>query len=255
MTYICTICKYKHKGDNPPENCPECFATKDKFVLEEENEAPPKRYKCIVCGYIHIGPEPPEICPVCKQGKDKFILLEEDNLLMQATDLKGAVENANESSKKAAIEKMSYGLYIITSIKENGSKMNGQCANTVFQLTSNPPQLAICINKNNLTHEYLNESKTFAISILGKNNIDMAKHFGYNSGKNIDKFKDIQYTLGKNSCPILKDSVAFLECTIEDKSVDVGTHTLFIANIDRGSLTVDKSDAESLTYKYYLENK
>ena len=253
MTYTCKICKYKHQGDTPPENCPECFAAKDKFQAETPN----KRFKCTVCGYIHIGPKPPDICPVCKQEKDKFILLEEDNILNQATDFKGAIENADDSSKKAAVEKMSYGLYIITSIKENGQQINGQCANTAFQLTTNPPQIAICINKNNFTHEFITQSKVFAISILGKNNIDMAKHFGYNSGRNMDKFKNVTYTQGKNLCPIIKDSVGFLECFIENESkiIDVGTHTLFIANVNRGSLILDDSNAEALTYKYYLENK
>jgi len=62
-----------------------------------------------------------------------------------------------------AFHKLSYGLYIVTSKK--GDKLNGQIANTVFQVTSEPPTVAVSINKNNLTWEFIKESKSFAVSV------------------------------------------------------------------------------------------
>ncbi|MBL7209589.1 MAG: flavin reductase, partial [Dehalococcoidia bacterium] len=63
-----------------------------------------------------------------------------------------------------AMHKIGYGLYVVTSKK--GDRLNGQIANTVFQITSEPPTVAVSINKNNLTWEFINESRVFAVSVL-----------------------------------------------------------------------------------------
>ncbi|MBA4421607.1 MAG: High molecular weight rubredoxin, partial [Syntrophus sp. (in: bacteria)] len=65
---------------------------------------------------------------------------------------------------KGAFYKLSYGLYVITSGEEG--KFNGQIANTVFQVTSEPPTVAVSINKQNYTHEFIRSSRRFAVSIL-----------------------------------------------------------------------------------------
>jgi len=31
-TWICTVCGYRHEGEEPPEVCPDCGASKEKFV-------------------------------------------------------------------------------------------------------------------------------------------------------------------------------------------------------------------------------
>jgi flavin reductase (DIM6/NTAB) family NADH-FMN oxidoreductase RutF len=64
------------------------------------------------------------------------------------------------------LHKVSYGLYVVSS--KMGEKVNGQIANTVFQVTSEPPTIAVSINKENLTHEFIEKSKVFTISILSK---------------------------------------------------------------------------------------
>ena len=64
------------------------------------------------------------------------------------------------------LHKISYGLYIVSSKK--GDKLNGQIANTVFQITSEPPTIAVSINKGNLTHDYIAQSGVFTVSILSE---------------------------------------------------------------------------------------
>ena len=63
-----------------------------------------------------------------------------------------------------ALHKLSYGLYVVTSRK--GDRLNGQIANTVFQITPEPPTIVVSINKNNLTWEFIRESRVFAVSVL-----------------------------------------------------------------------------------------
>ena len=142
-----------------------------------------------------------------------------------------------------AVQKMCYGVYIISSKKDD--KINGQIANTAFQITSEPATVAISINKQNLTHEYIEASKVFTISILSKEApMTLIGNFGFKSGRDIDKFKDIQYRKGVTGAPIvLEQTVAFMECEVLS-STDVGTHTIFIGKIiDCDNL----SDAEPMT--------
>jgi flavin reductase (DIM6/NTAB) family NADH-FMN oxidoreductase RutF/rubredoxin len=150
-----------------------------------------------------------------------------------------------------AVQKMCYGVYIISSKKDN--KINGQIANTAFQITSDPATVAISINKQNLTHEYIETSKVFVISILSKDApMTLIGDFGFKSGRDIDKFKDIQYRKGETGAPIvLEQTVAYMECEVLS-STDVGTHTIFIGKIiDCDNL----SDAEPMTYAYYHQIK
>ncbi|HNQ97871.1 MAG TPA: flavin reductase family protein, partial [Treponemataceae bacterium] len=66
-----------------------------------------------------------------------------------------------------ALRKISYGVYIVSSKKNDGA-FNGQIANTVFQVTSEPAKIAVCINTRNLTHEFISESGVFSVSVLSK---------------------------------------------------------------------------------------
>jgi len=147
--------------------------------------------------------------------------------------------------------KISYGIYIISSKK--GERINGQIVNTVFQTTAEPPTIAICVNKLNLTHEYIQDSRVFTISILSKDTpMKFIGHFGFKSGHNIDKFKDINYKLGITRAPIvLENVIGYLECEVIN-SVDVGTHEMFIGKLIAAEII---SDGEPLTYAFYHEVK
>ena len=96
-----------------------------------------------------------------------------------------------------AVQKICYGMYVISSKKDD--KINGQIANTLFQITSDPPTVAVSINKQNLTHEYITTSKTFTASIISKEApMNFIGNWGFKSGRDIDKFKDANFRAGKD---------------------------------------------------------
>jgi flavin reductase (DIM6/NTAB) family NADH-FMN oxidoreductase RutF len=123
--------------------------------------------------------------------------------------------------------KISYGLYVICSTKDG--KINGQIANTMFQISANPATIAIGINKNNLTHEYISESKVFSASVLPSSTpLDFIGNFGFKSGRNHNKFENVSFKIGETGAPIvLENTVGYLECQVIN-SIDVETHTVFI---------------------------
>jgi len=152
---------------------------------------------------------------------------------------------------KKAIQKICYGVYIICSKLHD--KINGQIANTVFQITSEPPTVAISINKENLTHEYISKSKVFSVSVLAKSApMTLIGRFGFKTGKEIDKFQETKYRIGVTGSPIiLENTISYLDCEVLNSS-DVGTHTVFIGKIIDCDIL---SDEEPMTYAYYHEVK
>jgi rubredoxin/uncharacterized membrane protein len=85
----CTVCGYIHEGDTPPDECPLCKASSDKFeeVVEESggSDTATRYWKCTVCGYIHEGDGPPDECPLCKASSDKFVEVD-----AEGKEMKGA---------------------------------------------------------------------------------------------------------------------------------------------------------------------
>ena len=146
-----------------------------------------------------------------------------------------------------ALYKLSYGMFIVCS--KQGDKLNGQVANTVFQITSEPPTIAVSINRNNLTHSYINESKVFTASILSlATPLSFIGGFGFRSGKDVNKLTGINYKLGKTGAPVILDNtVAYIEANVV-KQMDVGTHTIFVGEIADAEILNEK---EIMTYANY----
>ena len=152
---------------------------------------------------------------------------------------------------KVALYKITYGLYIVTS--GQGGKFNGQIANSMFQVTSNPGSVAISINKENYTHGLIRLSRKFVISILAQSApMNFIGLFGFKSGRDINKLENIKTKPGVTKVPIvLENTVAYIEVELE-KELDCGTHTIFVGNIVDGDVV---SSEEPLTYAYYQQVK
>jgi flavin reductase (DIM6/NTAB) family NADH-FMN oxidoreductase RutF/rubredoxin len=151
-----------------------------------------------------------------------------------------------------AFFKITYGLYVVSSV--NGGKQNGYISNTVFQVTSDPAQFAIACSKNNYTAGMIAESRVFSISVLAQDTrTDIIGTFGYKTGKDMDKFLNLNYKIGKTGSPILlDDTLSWFECEVI-QTVDMGTHFLFIGKVVDGDL-IDGAGIP-LTYAYYREIK
>ena len=149
------------------------------------------------------------------------------------------------------LHKIPYGIYIISSRKDD--KLNGQIANAIFQVTAEPPTVAVSINKQNLTHEYIDYSKVFSASILYKNTpMPFIGTFGFKSGRTIDKFKNVNYKIGKTQAPIVLDhTLAYFEARVIDK-LSIGTHTIFVGKIEDAEVLTNEP---TMTYEYYHEVK
>ncbi len=150
-----------------------------------------------------------------------------------------------------ALRPISYGLYVIGSRK--GDRINGQIANTVVQVCSEPPTISVSINKGNLTHEFIKDSKVFAVSVLCQDApMSLIGNFGFKSGRDSDKFKGVNYKIGETQAPIILDhTIAYMEARVINE-VDVGTHTIFIGELVAAEVLTED---EPMTYAHYHQVK
>ena len=152
---------------------------------------------------------------------------------------------------RSALHKISYGLYIVTSGQEG--KFNGQIANSIVQATSKPASLVICINKENYTHELIRQSRKFTVSIVSEAApMTFIGLFGFKSGRDVDKLKDVKTKIGVTGVPIVLDySIGFIEAELEGE-LDCGTHTIFVGRVIDADLT---GEGRPMTYDYYQNVK
>ena len=149
-----------------------------------------------------------------------------------------------------ALSKIGYGLYVLTAHDE---KDNGCIINTVMQVTSNPLQIAIAINKRNYTTAMIQKTRKFNISVLSeKADFNIYKHFGYQSGKDVNKFENFSDTKRSPNgvLYITSGTNAYMSAYVQQE-IDLGTHFLFIGQLVASE---NLSDDKSATYEYYQNN-
>lgn len=150
-----------------------------------------------------------------------------------------------------ALFKIGYGLYILTANEEG--KDNGCIINTVMQVTSDPCQIAIAVNKNNYTCGMVQRTKKFNLSILCEGaEFNVFKNFGYQSGKDIDKFQEF-FDTKRSPNDILyvtQNTNAFMSAYVKQE-IDLGSHILFIAQLVEAQVLSDKP---TVTYEFYQKN-
>ena len=151
----------------------------------------------------------------------------------------------------SAFNNIQYGLFVLTAT-ENG-KHNGCIINTAMQVTNTPNRIAVTVNKENFTHDMIARTSLFTLSIISEAaSFDLFRHFGFSSGADTDKFLNFPaHKDAKNGTKIITDGTnAYISASVTS-SVDLDTHTMFIADVtDADILTSDPS----ATYDYYHLN-
>lgn len=145
------------------------------------------------------------------------------------------------------LHNLTCGLYVLAS--KNGAHRSGCIINTVMQVTSKPLRITVTVNKANYTHDLIASSGVFTVSLLDQSApFGLFQHFGFQSGRDVDKFKDLSVKEDENGVPYLTwVSCGYLSCKVVS-SMDLGTHTQFLADV---------IDAEALdgtapvSYAYY----
>jgi len=150
-----------------------------------------------------------------------------------------------------AFYNLSYGLYIVTSrIKE---RYNGQAANAVMQISNDPATVALSINKQNLTHDFIRESGVLGISILEQDTpLSFIGHFGFQSGRDVDKLDGVEFELNSEGVPhVTEHALACMGGPVIGE-MDANTHRVFLCRISDAEVL---KEGTPMTYAYYHQVK
>ena len=150
-----------------------------------------------------------------------------------------------------ALFQLTYGLYVLTAAKDG--RQNGCIINTAGQVTNTPNRIQIAVNKANYTHDMIKETGVFNVSMISqKASFELFKRFGFQSGKDVDKFAGFEgYAVGENGVNYITDGCnGYISVKVE-QTLDLGTHTLFIGLVTDMDVL---NDVPSTTYGYYQDN-
>lgn len=138
-----------------------------------------------------------------------------------------------------------HGVYVVT--VRTKDKINGMTAAWVSQVSFSPTMLMVSIAPARYTHGLINESGYFAINTLSEDQMELAKHFGFKSGRKLDKFKEIPYSDAPKGSPVIEGAYAFFECRLVD-TFTAGDHTLFVGEATTARLL--KPEKKPLQFRW-----
>ncbi len=158
-------------------------------------------------------------------------------------------EKANKNDL-TALFKIGYGLYVVTS--NDGKKDNGLIVNTVTQVTNTPNRVAVTINKANYSHHIIKQTGKLNVNCLSvEAPFSVFENFGFQSGRNVDKFEGMETDRTDNGLVILPRYINAVMSLEVEQYVDLDTHGMFICKVTEARVI---GSQETMTYTYYQEH-
>lgn len=146
-------------------------------------------------------------------------------------------------SPVALFHRLSTGVYVIGVTHEGRS--NAFTAAWLAQVSFEPLLIALSVNPEHASYPLLSRSRVFAVSVLREGQLELARHFGTQSGRDTDKLARMRWRAGTLGAPVLLDAAAFLECRVT-KTIAAGDHRLVLGQVTGGAVVDD--NAEPLLY-------
>jgi flavin reductase (DIM6/NTAB) family NADH-FMN oxidoreductase RutF len=134
----------------------------------------------------------------------------------------------HEDAKRAALRAFTYGLVVVGA--RAGDEVNGMTANWITQVSFEPPQVALAVERHAHTHQLISEGRCFSINILASGQKQLAAKFTQPQRRAGDKLGPFAFRLGLTGCPILLDALGYVDCELV-QAVETGDHTLFIGRV------------------------
>lgn len=165
-------------------------------------------------------------------------------------DYQAQQDSTANKNDLSALFNIGYGLYVVTS--NDGKKDNGLIVNTVSQVTSTPNRIAVTINKSNYSHHVISQTGKMNINCLSVDApFSIFENFGFQSGRNADKFKNSEVFRSDNGLVFLSKYInSFMSLKVE-QYIDLDTHGMFICSVTESRVI---TDMETMTYTYYQNN-
>ncbi|MDJ0624877.1 MAG: flavin reductase family protein [Candidatus Caenarcaniphilales bacterium] len=151
---------------------------------------------------------------------------------------------------KKLLKQINYSVFSVTTAFED--ILNANIATWVMQSSMQGKMLVVALDKEDFTIELVKKSKILNINLLASDQTSLINKLGRKSGRDIDKFKKLNFKLDQRGCPILLDSIGYIQCEVE-ASIDSLDHEVFSCAVLK-QITLNK-DKASLTINDLREKK
>jgi hypothetical protein len=147
---------------------------------------------------------------------------------------KPSVMESETARTEQALGRLVGSLCVVTT--RQGELSSAMLASWVSQATFSPPGLTIAVAKERAIESLLYKNSPFVLNILPEGqHLGLMKHFLKPFPPGGDRFEGVETQPAENGAPILKDSLAYLECRVKDR-MECGDHWVVYAVTDRGSV-------------------
>jgi flavorubredoxin/flavin reductase (DIM6/NTAB) family NADH-FMN oxidoreductase RutF len=150
------------------------------------------------------------------------------------------------NNTEQAVGRIIGSLCVLTA--KQGDVTSGMLASWVSQATFSPPGLTVAVAKDRAVESLTHIGDSFAINILQEGK-QLRKHFMKKFAPGEDRFAGLELEEANNGSPILKEALAYLECTVRDR-MECGDHWVVYATIDRGHV----NDADGKTAVHHRKS-
>jgi len=148
-----------------------------------------------------------------------------------------------DKSIREALKKILNGVYIVST--KCGDEINAMTAVWITRLSFRPQLIGVAVGHSRFSHHMIETSNVFAVSVLDSSQVELARHFGFKSGRDTDKLKGITHFSRITGAPILKSALAYVDCKVVS-SHETGDHTFFVGEVLDGAVC---REGEAAVYK------
>lgn len=127
-----------------------------------------------------------------------------------------------------AMRMITSGVYVVTTRLD--SQANGLTVAWLSRASFSPPLISVSIGKTRFTHDLIKKSRILAVNVLAEGQEEIARHFGFRSGREVDKFAGIKSRIAVTGSPVLEGVAAYLDCRVVG-DIEAGDHTIFVAEV------------------------
>jgi flavin reductase (DIM6/NTAB) family NADH-FMN oxidoreductase RutF len=148
------------------------------------------------------------------------------------------------SDFRAAMRELAAGVTIVTAGREAARR--GLTATAVCSVSTDPPTLLVCVNRDAEGHAAIMASRTFCVNVIAAEHRALAERFaGRDGARGADRFDVGEWRSLSTGAPVLADAVAAFDCHVIH-AIDCGTHTVFLGAV---TATTTSPERAALFYR------
>jgi flavin reductase (DIM6/NTAB) family NADH-FMN oxidoreductase RutF len=133
----------------------------------------------------------------------------------------------------ALFRQLTLGVYVVG--VAHGEQRDAFTAAWIMQVSFEPLLLALSINPQHASYPLLRKGRTFAVTVLKQGQLEIARHFGTQSARDVDKLAGLPWRPGRGGAPVLRNGLAYFDCEVT-ATLGAGDHELVLGRVVDGRI-------------------